>query len=589
MSKRVNFEQNVWVVSDALRGAWASRGGRPAFDYADYFAVYAIYLMRNRENLDAPVLLGPDQDVVLESLGKPSAVFARNVIEEELSYTSVRNEADVADAVVEAACVAEPFVSDDLVRSYLAYASAFKGAGRGNMPTSESLARLALRVLDVSPDESVADLGCGEGGFIVQALEKEPHARYTGVEIDNLQSLIASIRFSVIEESVTIEPTCAFDLKATEDVSFDKVFANYPLGIRFRNMDWFNDGYEIYEDRLSRFGEPASADWIFGWNALDFMKEDGRAVTFMSCGSACNRREAEIRREFVESGFVECVVALPEKMHEGTNAASLMLVLSRGNEGVRFVDAAQAFQPGRRRNTFSSEDIEAIARACAGESDMSIFATVEDIRRKGWDLMPESYMKEDIVFENGVTIAELTKYLGRGSTADASSLDEKASTEESPFKYVRLQDLSDGSISGTLPSLVEMPTKLRPAFLENGDVLVSRSAAPVKVAYAEVEDGKTIVAVGNLYILRFDETKVNPLYAAAFLYGETGSELVYRACQKTGIPSLPMDKLKGISIPLPPRAEQDEIAARFKNKLDEVSRAKEALEQLRKELVRVSE
>lgn len=584
MDKSKEADRLMWKVSNALRGIWAEKGGRPAFECADYFAVYALYLMRNRAEMHSPIFLGPDQGVVDALLGEPADEFARSVIEEDLSYTSVMDEAEVSRSVVDAALALDAIMPDLDVRAYLSHAPAHRSPAKGNEPTSESIAGLALRLLEIGEGDSVADLGCGEGGFILRALDLQPRADYTGVEIDNLLSLIASIRFRALGARVEIEPTCALDLKVTEDVSFDRVFASYPFGLRFRNMDWINDGSGAYVERLARFGEPASADWVFCWNAADCTRRGGKAVAVISCGSACNKREAEIRRDFVESGLIESVVALPEKMHEGTNAATLMLVLSHGNEGVRFVDATKAFQSGRRRNSFSADDIEAIARACSEDSDMSAFASVDDIGLKGWDLMPETYLQADVVVENGVPIEELVEYIGRGSTADASSLDEKASLEDSPFKYVRIQDISDGAISRSLPSLVEMPTKLRPAFVEDGDVLVSRSGAPVKVAYAEVAEGETVVAIGNVYILRFDEDAVNPLYAAAFLFGKTGSELIYRACQKTGIPSLPMDNLRKIPIPMLPRAEQDEIALKFKAKLDEVSRVKDDLDRLRREL-----
>lgn len=47
----------------------------------------------------------------------------------------------------------------------------------------ESIAELAIRILDLKEDDRVCEYCTGRGTFTVLASQKEPKASYTGIEI----------------------------------------------------------------------------------------------------------------------------------------------------------------------------------------------------------------------------------------------------------------------------------------------------------------------------------------------------------------------------------------------------------------------
>ena len=48
--------------------------------------------------------------------------------------------------------------------------------------------------------------------------------------------------------------------------------------------------------------------------------------------------------------------------------------------------------------------------------------------------------------------------------------------------------------------------------IKNNSLVISKNGAPVKIAVASVEEGRKILANGNLYVIELDETKVNPYF-----------------------------------------------------------------------------
>ena len=84
---------------------------------------------------------------------------------------------------------------------------------------------------------------------------------------------------------------------------------------------------------------------------------EGKAVAVMPCGSLFKETDAEIRRYFVERGLVEAVVTLPDKLFSLAGITTAIIILSHGNDSVRFVDASDIFLKGRRNNTLRETDI----------------------------------------------------------------------------------------------------------------------------------------------------------------------------------------------------------------------------------------
>ena len=85
--------------------------------------------------------------------------------------------------------------------------------------------------------------------------------------------------------------------------------------------------------------------------------------------------------------------------------------------------------------------------------------------------------------------------------------------------------------------------------MEN-DIVIAKMGQPKTGLARDLEEKKIIVSQ-NLYILRFDFGRVNPVYARAFFESALGLARLEKAYVKATIPTLPVRNLENLLIPLP--------------------------------------
>lgn len=481
----------------------------------------------------------------------------------------------------------------DELRYQLLFAKVRTGLFSDELSTPSYINALAIELLDLREGETVADFGCGEGTFLTQAAVKvaDDNIEFLGMDTYSDAAVIAMIRASLLNASIKIEVNNMFDDKYVFDdkytyTSFDKIFSNYPLGVKLEHLQGKSAYLGRVKQGLPEYGRPTSSDWVFNRLLSDSLKKGGKAIGVMTNGSALNSLDQKIRKYFVDNGMIEGVIALPANLLSYTSIPLCLVVLSHNNEGIRFVDATDEFEKGRRQNTLSKENISNIVNGYFHDSEMSKFVSNDEIAADDYVLSPASFVQEEIIVENATPLDELMLSITRGASIAARKLDKMTVKHETNCQHLLLSDISDGRISTELPYLDELDPKLDKYCIETGDLLLSKNGAPYKVAVANVPEGKKILANGNLYIIKLDTKKVNPNYVAAYLQSEIGKALLSRLSVGTTTPNLSLLSLKKIPIPMKPLEEQERIATCFEEKLDLIGVLKTKLEQARQEVVK---
>ena len=144
--------------------------------------------------------------------------------------------------------------------------------------------------------------------------------------------------------------------------AFDKIFVNYPFGMRVASMRGEGEYYDAIRSGKTPLGRPASADWVFNKLAIDSLSDGGTAVCVMTNGAAFNGGDRQARKYFIENGLVKAVIALPRNLFHSTSIPSTLIVLGRNEGPVRMVDASDLSQAGRRWDSLDDEDIAEIVR-----------------------------------------------------------------------------------------------------------------------------------------------------------------------------------------------------------------------------------
>ena len=464
----------------------------------------------------------------------------------------------------------QEFTEEDLVKFTLTYDfTARAGKAGGENITPGSICDLALKILDIGAGEVVADLGCGAGSFLEDAVEISGDSiKVYGIDCDINLACLAIARMELLKADYLIEIGDVFE--QTERTSFDKVFTNYPFGMRIAAMKGNGEYYEAMKTGSQGFGRPASADWMFNKVAFDSLKNDGTAVAVMTNGAAFNGGDRQARKYFVDNGMIKAVIALPSNLFASTAIPTTLIILGKNDGEIRMVDATDLAVPGRRRNTLGTEEINEVLDRLVRDGASSTLVSKEDIASKDYNLYPTRYLGRDLNLENPTKLGDLAVSIERGARIPAQELDELTIDSDSRITYLRLSDISDGRISDDRPRLRQIDCVTERYWLKTGDLIVSKNGAPFKIAVAEIAENDIVLANGNLYIIRLNTDIIDPYFTAAFLSSDDGKEALERYVVGTAIPNLPLKNLKELQIPVPPMEKQQEIASAYRASLDEI-------------------
>ena len=452
----------------------------------------------------------------------------------------------------------------------------------GEFGTPESISKLALKILDAQPEEKIADFGSGYGAFLLLAAEQYQKSILYGIEINPSVNEISKIRAELFSDNTEIELGDIFALP--DNKKFNKIFSNYPFGVRPKLSRQASEYIDDLNRRYPEIRISQSSAWVFNALVLDHLTEGGKAVVIANNSIAWNPSDRELREYFVRNGFVEAVIALPTRLFDYTAIPATMIVFSRGNKTVRMIDATELCEQGRRVNLLTDSSIDSIVKLLAEGGENALTVDLKRLQDHDYTLDPFHYFEEPVEIKNGVEFASLIKRVTRGAALTARELDEMVSLTPTDTQYLMLANIQNGFISEDLPYLDGLNSKLEKYLVKNRNLLLSKIGAPVKVAVAEVEDGRKLLGNGNLFIIELDEQKVNPYYLQAYLNSETGTEALRSIVVGAAIPNISIESLKRLTVPLPPMKEQNEIAELFQAKRKEIKSLQSKLQKIQNEL-----
>lgn len=216
---------------------------------------------------------------------------------------------------------------------------------------------------------SIFDPCCGTGGMLT--IGKEYFKKHINPD--------ATIRLLGQELNAQSYATCKSDMLITEEdpdnirlgsslsedqfqgQRFDYMITNPPFGV-----SWKSDEEEVKteaENPQGRFsaGTPRSSDGalLFLQHMLSKMENNGSRVGIVFNGSPlftgdAGSGESEIRRWIIENDWLECIIALPEKLFFNTSIATYIWILtnrkSEERQGqIQLINAVE-FYDGMKRN-----------------------------------------------------------------------------------------------------------------------------------------------------------------------------------------------------------------------------------------------
>lgn len=296
-----------------------------------------------------------------------------------------------------------------------------QGQSAGEFYTPKEVGWLIAELINPAPYTTIYDGACGSGGLLIKCRllfeERHPKERSKapklyGQELNPVTFAMAKMNMFLhdyTDSYFAIGDTFkkpGFSAEGAGLKQFDYAVAN-PM--------WNQDNYdEVYYEHDSwqryLYGFPPnnSADW--GWIQHFFasLNEHGRAALVLDTGavsrgsgSKSSNKERDIRKDFVERDWIEGVIILPDDLFYNTNAAGIILLLSRNKPAERkgqilLVNASAYFVKKKPKNELTADGIAAIAevyRQWETREKLSRVITLEEARNIDFSLSPSQFVE----------------------------------------------------------------------------------------------------------------------------------------------------------------------------------------------------
>lgn len=438
------------------------------------------------------------------------------------------------------------------------------------LTTTEGLSHLALGLLNPQTGETLADFGCGTGTFLMTASRQDPKVKFFGIEDREAAAVLAAIRMKVLSAQATITYGNLFD--GTDPSTFDRVFCDMTGGlINNREKEALSASARYYYDQLCDAIDGdwhrVSKEWIYVGAVNDSLGPDAVGVVVLPSNIVANDRDEQACRYFVKNHAVRAVILLPKWRMLPTHTF-LLMVLGQNCGAIRMVDGTALLTGDYDPSQLTAKNADILLKYCAQDGPHSRLVPLDEIEAANYSLYPPRHLGRVITLENGVKLGDVAISIERGSLMSSKELKDLETVEKTPYRYLRFSDLVDGSINDDMPYLSEVDAKSQKQLLREGDVVIPKSGNEIEPAVVGDLKGQTILASGNLYIIRLDRAKVNPYFMAAFLASVDGQELMDRLATGSVMRNISLRKLRELEVPAPPMKVQDKVAKRYRGAIE---------------------
>lgn len=508
-------------------------------------------------------------------------------------------------------------------------------------PLPNSLSKLSFKLLDIKDNDYVLNFYSELGNFAIESFLNSPSINIRGIEdffvTRNISILKASlisdnIKFSDITpnyfEEVEFEDieidSCieVFRIKPAFEYSpkqkVDKIFSNLALiSNYFFNSLYISEFYqynkrgkeevtEIYKRYLcndlkisNEIVENASLEWLSYIKIVEEqLKDEGKALSLVESEILYDYNNNEkIREYFIKKGYIEAIILLPENIMFDVNASLALIVFSKGNKKIRFVDASNFGKTKKIKEKnitiLRDSDVDEIINLLNNDtnSKVAISKEIKDFSENYYNLGVDINIDPSSIDPSkktirGIPLKKLIKNIMRGSQISLEELEEYRATEKTSNMYLSVSDINDGLIDfkNIETYLKNIPENQEKFLIKNEYILLSKYGKSPKLAIVKNLGEEKVIASGNLIIIEVDEKVIDPYYLAALFSSKKGIKILKEAysikAKDKENATLSIKKLKDLRIPIPSEEIYIEIACKYERILNRINKNKLELKEL---------
>lgn len=306
-----------------------------------------------------------------------------------------------------------------------------EGKGKGEFYTPKSIVNLIAEMIEPYKGK-IYDPSCGSGGMFVQSLKfiekhkgNKKDVSIYGQELTNTTYKLAKMNLAIrgISSNLGNKAADTFNDDQHRGLKADYIMANPPFNLK----DWRAENELTDDPRWAGYEVPPKSNANYAWilNMISKLSQNGVAGFILANGALSGGgEEYKIRKQIIENDLVEAIVILPQSMFYSTDISVTLWILNRNksertfevNDGIKnyrnregevlFMDLRQKGEPFEKKFIqFGEEEISSIAQhyhnwqqtgweqTYQNIPEYSYSATLEEIRKKDYSLVPSKYIE----------------------------------------------------------------------------------------------------------------------------------------------------------------------------------------------------
>ena len=319
----------------------------------------------------------------------------------------------------------EARAKDILGRVYEYFLKQF-GSTEGEFYTPPTLVNLMVNMIEPYKGR-VYDPCCGSGGMFVQSAKfvEEHQGKLGDISIYGQEYTATTWRLAKmnlairgIDGNLGKRDADTFTNDQHKNLRADYILANPPFNIK----DWGHQ--HLLDDPRWKWGIPPSGNANYAWisHMISKLSPRGTAAFVLANGalSTNQKEEYDIKRNILEEGLVDCIVAMPTQLFYDVTIGVSLWFISKDKDDrkdkVLFIDARKmGYMETRRHRELKPEEVEKIYstyhswKKDENYQDIEGFSkstTLEEIRKNDYVLTPIRYVGTKESEDDGVEFQE---------------------------------------------------------------------------------------------------------------------------------------------------------------------------------------
>jgi type I restriction enzyme M protein len=442
--------------------------------------------------------------------------------------------------------------------------------------TPETIRRLILSLFDYRDVKSVAVLNEKKGEFLLdikKSYNLGGDTYFYSEVFDNNAYLIVRLMLIIKGVVNNYDVVARFPLKnpfENNKRKFDFLIFEIPIKYYWKSL------VEPWEQEYI-YGIPSrkNADWLFCQIGLLRTAPNGICVIITSKGTLVRSNEVPIRQSILEDDLIECVITLPERLHENLNIGKEIIIFNKNKPEKRkgkvlFINAKESGSKiVGNKYTISSNEIKKISDAYKEgkeETGFSKFVDKKKIEEYKYSLNPVEYLDFDTLnnsFKNSISLNEIAN-LTRG--VQLTKDEAEGLNYEGTHYYINIKDIDDDNRINYFQAFKIIRKKeswIGKYDIAVNDILLTYKGSSIKVAIVE-DDFEPSFVSGNLTRIRVNPKKYNPQVLYEFLRSDVAEKMMEGIQTGTKIKLINIPQLEKFEIPLMDKSEMDKIGDELK-------------------------